>query len=487
MWKAMENPTAISGIRDNHRRGAVADFLKAKIHSGSRLSVVSAYFTIYAYDSLRANLDQIEHLDFLFGEPRFIAALDPDKTEKKAFILDGNGLHLANRLQQKRVARDCAEWIRQKVDIRSVRHAQFLHGKMYHIANGSVEEAILGSSNFTVRGLGLGAGSNNIELNLEVDSNRDRRDLKVWFDELWNDPALVEDVKAEVLQYLGQLYQNHAPEFIYFKTLFHIFENFLADQEKGGLLDRDIKIVDTGIWQALFEFQRDGVKGAINKILKHNGCVLADSVGLGKTFEALAVIKYFELKNERVLVLCPKKLGQNWLIYRNNDALNPFIKDRFRFDVLSHTDLSREGGTANGINLDTFNWGNFDLVVIDESHNFRNNTPGKRDDEGNIIRKSRYQRLMDDIIKTGVQTKVLLLSATPVNNDLRDLRKPSAVLRTQLATGLINSSGNQKAPGSHLGSRRLLRGFPDLAHLLAEAMGLDALLDGRHITILLPT
>src|SRR5208282_2599600 len=249
---------------------------------------------------------------------------------------------------QKRVARECAAWIRDKVAIRSVRHAQLLHGKMYHIANAGVEEAILGSSNFTVRGLGLGAGRNNIELNLEVDSSRDRLDLKQWFGELWRSDgtngteALVEDVKQDVLRYLDQLYQNHAPEFIYFKTLFHVFENFLADQEKGGLLDQNIKILDTGIWQALFEFQKDGVKGAINKILKHNGCILADSVGLGKTFEALAVIKYFELRNERVLVLCPKKLSENWLVYRNNDALNPFIKDRFRFDVLSHTDLSRE-------------------------------------------------------------------------------------------------------------------------------------------------
>ena len=418
----MPNPLNNSGIRDNHRRGVVADFLKAKIYSGSRLSVVSAYFTIYAYDALRGHLDQIEHLDFLFGEPRFIASLDPDKTEKKAFILDGNGLQLANRLEQKRVARECADWIRRKVEIKSIRHAQLLHGKMYHIANAGVEEAILGSSNFTVRGLGLGAGNNNIELNLEVDSNRDRRDLKVWFDELWNDPTLVEDVKAEVLQYLDQLYQNHAPEFIYFKTLFHVFENFLADQEKGGLLDQNIKIVDTEIWKACFEFQRDGVKGAINKILKHNGCILADSVGLGKTFEALAVIKYFELKNERVLVLCPKKLRENWTVYRHNDALNPFIKDRFRYDVLSHTDLSRDSGKSGDLDLATFNWGNFDLVVIDESHNFRNNTPGKRDEDRNLIRKSRYQRLMDDIIISGVKTKVLLLSATPVNNDLRDLR-----------------------------------------------------------------
>ena len=422
--QAMPNPTTNSGIRDNHKRGVVADFLKAKIHSGSRLSVVSAYFTIYAYDALREHLDRIDHLDFLFGEPRFISSLDPDKTDKKTFKIEDEGLQLANRLEQKRVARDCAEWMRQKVDIRSIRHAQLLHGKMYHIANAGVEEAILGSSNFTVRGLGLGAGNNNIELNLEVDSNRDRRDLKVWFDELWNDSALVEDVKAEVLQYLGQLYQNHAPEFIYYKTLFHVFENFLADQEKGGLLDQNIKIVDTEIWKACFEFQRDGVKGAINKILKHNGCILADSVGLGKTFEALAVIKYFELKNERVLVLCPKKLRENWTVYQaqNNSLLNPFIKDRFAYSVLSHTDLSREDGLSGDINLETFNWGNFDLVVIDESHNFRNNTPGKRDEEGVLIRKSRYQRLMDDIVKSGVKTKVLLLSATPVNNDLRDLR-----------------------------------------------------------------
>ena len=316
MSKVMPTEPTNSGIKDNRQRGLIADFLKARIQSGSRLSVVSAYFTIYAYDALRAHLDQIDRLDFLFGEPRFIASLDPDKIDKKSFKIEDEGLQLANRLTQKRVARDCAEWIRQKVNIRAIRQAQLLHGKMYHIANAGVEEAILGSSNFTVRGLGLSEGNNNIELNLEVNDNRDRRDLKVWFDELWNDPALVEDVKAEVLQYLAQLYENHAPEFICYKTLFHIFENFLADQEKGGLLDQNIRIVDTDIWKALYEFQRDGVKGAINKILKHNGCILADSVGLGKTFEALAVIKYFELKNDKVLVLCPNKLKANWTVYQ---------------------------------------------------------------------------------------------------------------------------------------------------------------------------
>jgi len=417
-------PTTLntSGLRDNHTRGSVADFLRAKIQTDSKLSIVSAYFTIYAFDALKDELERIEHLNFLFGEPSFVNRLDPSKTEKKAFIIDAAGLELANKLQQKRVAKECADWIDRKVDIKTIKQSNLLHGKMYHIANGGVEDAILGSSNFTVRGLGLGSSGNNIELNLIVDGNRDRQELKHWFDEIWSNDDLVKDVKKEVLTYLRQLYENHTPEFIYYKTLYHIFEKFLGD---AGKTDADLgktSLFETDIWKALFEFQKDGVKGAINKILRHNGCIIADSVGLGKTYEALAVMKYFELKNERVLVLCPKKLRDNWTVYRSNSLLNPFVDDRFRYDVVSHTDLSRETGYSGDINLATLNWGNYDLIVIDESHNFRNNTPGKKDEEGNIISKSRYQRLMDDIIKTGIRTKVLLLSATPVNNNLKDLR-----------------------------------------------------------------
>jgi SNF2 family DNA or RNA helicase len=411
-----------TGIRDNDTRGSVASFLKEKIQDGSALSIVSAYFTIYAYDALKDSLDRIQHLDFLFGEPSFVNRLDPSKTEKKAFIMDAGGLELANKLQQKRVAKECAEWIKTKVDIKTIKQSNLLHGKMYHIATAGVQDAILGSSNFTVRGLGLAAENNNIELNLIVDGNRDRQDLKQWFDELWRNDGLVKDVKQEVLQYLKQLYENHPPEFIYYKTLFHIFERFLED---SGKTDADLgrtSLFETETWKALFEFQKDGVKGAINKILRYNGCIIADSVGLGKTFEALAVIKYFELKNERVLVLCPKKLRENWTVYAANSSLNPFLQDRYRYDVLSHTDLSRERGLSGLIDLETLNWGNYDLVVIDESHNFRNNAPGKRDETGEIVRKSRYQRLMDEIIKSGVRTKVLLISATPVNNDLKDLR-----------------------------------------------------------------
>jgi SNF2 family DNA or RNA helicase len=411
------------GIKDNHNRGRVADFLSSKITAGSHLSVVSAYFTIYAYEALQNELNAVGGLRFLFGEPRFIQSLDPEKTDKKAFKIEDEGLELANRLQQKEVAIRCAEWIQKKVEIRSIRETNLLHGKLYHIDDGRREHAIMGSSNFTRSGLGF-SSKPNIELNMVVDSDRDRDDLKAWFNELWNDKELVEDVKDKVLEYLEQLYVNHSPEFIYFKTLFHVFEKFLSGQDEQAQFFDNTAITDTEIWKALFEFQKDGVKAAIQKINTHNGCILADSVGLGKTYSALGVIKYFELRNSRVLVLCPKKLRENWTVYlaQNASGLNPFLKDKFSYTVLSHTDLSRSGGKAGDIDLSTIHWGNFDLVVIDESHNFRNNVKGKRDEEGNVIAKSRYERLMQDVIQSGVKTKVLLLSATPVNNDLKDMR-----------------------------------------------------------------
>ena len=430
------------GIKDNHSRGRVADFLTAKIAEGSHLAIVSAYFTIYAYDALNKELNGIKSLRFLFGEPRFLQSLDPEKTDKKTFKIEDEGLELANRLQQKDVACRCAEWIRSKVEIRSIRESNLLHGKLYHIDDGRREHALMGSSNFTRRGLGL-SNTPNIELNMVIDGDRDRAELKAWFDQIWADAALVEDVKPKVLEYLAQLYVDHAPEFVYFKTLFHVFEKFLSGQDEQAQFFENTAIADSGIWRALFDFQKDGVKGAIQKINNHNGCILADSVGLGKTYSALAVIKYFELRNHRVLVLCPKKLRENWTVYlgSNMTELNPFVRDKFSFMVLSHTDLSRESGKAGDVDLGTISWGNFDLVVIDESHNFRNNVKGRRDEDGNVIKKSRYERLMQDIIQAGVKTKVMLLSATPVNNDLKDLRNQLYLVSEGQDHALMPSTG----------------------------------------------
>ncbi|TAN42552.1 MAG: ATP-dependent helicase [Nitrospirae bacterium] len=412
-----------SSIRDNQQRGKVGDFLKDKIQADSKLSIVSAYFTIYAFEQMKEKLKGIDHLNFLFGEPRFVKSLDPNKTDTKSFKIEDEKLALSNRLQQKAVAKECAEWIQSKVEIKSIKQANLLHGKMYHVDNNGIEKALVGSSNFTVSGLGYG-NIPNIELNLEVVDDRDRADLKNWFYEIWNDAQLVEDVKSDVLTYLEQLYQENSPEFIYYKTLYHIFEKFLSEQESGGFIDDKTHLYDTKVWRMLFDFQKDGVRGAINKIQRHNGCIIADSVGLGKTFEALAIIKYFELFNDRVLVLCPKKLRDNWTIYQahNNSELNILLEDRFSYTVLSHTDLSRDKGRAGDIDLERINWGNYNLIVIDESHNFRNNTKGKKDEEGNTIRTTRYERLMNEIIRKGVKTKVLMLTATPVNNNLKDLR-----------------------------------------------------------------
>ena len=414
-----------SYIRDNRKRGTVADFLKNNISPDAEMSVVSAYFTIYAYKKLQEQLDGIKHLKFLFGEPNFIK-IDPSKSATKEFNITNDRLSMANTLEQGSVARECAAWIEAKVSIKSMVKPNFLHGKLYHIkkANG-VTEAIVGSSNFTVNGLGLGKKPN-IELNLILQTKSDVEDIENWFEEAWNEsPELVEDVKEQVLKYLSQLYTERSPEFIYYKTLFHLFEEYLNNERKGNLITQKTGFFETEIYNLLYSFQQDGVKAAINKIEKHGGCIIADSVGLGKTFEALAVIKYFELRNDKVLVICPKKLSENWTVYQShkNNAQSPFTKDRFSYSVIYHTDLNRKSGNslADGLDLSNFNWGAFDLVVIDESHNFRNNGKGKTDALGEKT-PSRYERLMEDIIQKGLKTKVLLLSATPVNNNLKDLR-----------------------------------------------------------------
>lgn len=288
-----------SSIRDNHRKGNVGDFLKQHITPDSKVSIVSAYFTIYAYYALHENLDAIENLRFLFGEPTFIRAMNPDALGLRQYKIEDDSLVIPpeKRLSQRSVARACQSWLREKAEIRSMVKPNFLHGKLYHVHQAcGIEKAIAGSSNFTTHGLGLN-GTKNIELNMVIDSDRDREDLLDWFDDLWNDDTgLVEDVKDEVLRYLDQLYADNSPEFIYLLTLYHVFSDYLDEAVKGRLLDERTGFYDSGIWNALYEFQKDGVKGSINKILKHNGCIIADSVGLGKTYEALAITNNFTSK-----------------------------------------------------------------------------------------------------------------------------------------------------------------------------------------------
>ena len=413
-----------SGIRDNLHCGTVHEFLEKEIQSGSVLSIVSAYFTIYAYEKMQPYLDNIEGLRFLFGDPDFVKRLDPKNSDTKAFDIIDEDLVLKEQLRQKPVAQACAKWIKEKVEIRSTCESKLIHGKMYHIDNDGVDKAIMGSSNFTVRGLGLSSKSvNNIELNLDVGSDRDRTDLKDWFNKLWDDDELVEDVKDKVLAKLKQIGRDHPPELIYYKTLYEYFRKEIEIRETREQNLEDIHLYDMEIWNKLYDFQKDGAKSVIARLLQHNGCILADSVGLGKTYTALAVIKFFELRNERVLVLCPNKLRENWALYPayNAQASNEFLDDKFSYTLLSHTDLSRYTGESGSVNLENFNWGSFDLIVIDESHNFRNDSKPRKDEDGNL-RHTRYSRLLEEVIKEGTKTKVLMLSATPVNTSLTDLR-----------------------------------------------------------------
>lgn len=432
-----------NAIIDNWNRN-LGDFLRQKLDSTTRLSIVSAYFTIYAYQDLREELDSIKDLRFLYGEPLGLKVIDPSKDEEKTFLLTSDGgIELKQTLSQKPLARACELWIRNKVEIRTIKKSNFLHGKLYHLERDvKSNEVVLGSSNFTRRGLGFGA-SPNIELNLEVCRESDRKPLLEWFNRLWSSNELTKDAKREVLDILNKLGRNYAPEFVYYKTLFHVLKEKLEDYQKHETIVNRGHLYDTEIWKRLYSFQKDGAVSAINRLLRHNGCIIADSVGLGKTWTALAVIKYFEILNEKVLVLCPKKLEQNWLRYVSwaGQINNPLAADRLNYTILAHTDLSRSKGKSGNINLSNFNWSAFDLIVIDESHNFRNEGRDKKDEVGELVSRSRYNRLLEDVLKQGSKTKVLMLSATPVNTSLRDLRNQVYLLTEKREDAFYDSLG----------------------------------------------
>ena len=400
---------AYQHILDNRTR-TVADYLQKNLRGGDTFRLVSAYFSIYGYALLEDALNNVNEVRFLFGDPTSVEDVDPGTAEPKSFDVTEKGLIPNYALQQKFLAERCAEWVgRDTVSIRSIAQANFLHGKVY-LTSPSVR-SVVGSSNFTQRGLGASSRAN-IEINLASDDPEIYAELREWFDCIWSDAKLTTDAKQQVLDALGRIAREHAPERIYYKTLYELFradiEARLAQEGRIG----DVSLGDTAIWNTLYQFQKDGALSVITRLQRHNGCILADSVGLGKTYTALAVIKHFELRNERVLVLCPRKLRGNWSLYQAHAGHtgNPFIDDRFAYSLLSHTDLSRESGDAGGIDLANFNWQNYDLVVIDESHNFRNHE-GKR-----------FERLLEEVIGKGVKTKVLMLSATPVNTSLIDLR-----------------------------------------------------------------
>lgn len=412
-------------ILDNIERNVKND-LKKTIKKDSKISVAAACFSIYAYQELKSELSKVDEVNFIFTSPTFIKEGE-SKKQKEFYIprisreksLYGTEFEvkLKNELTQKSIAKECAEWIRQKVTFKSNNTNENMMGFM------NVDESTYMPFNeFTTVDLGCERGNNVYNYVQKTESFENAGQFLKLFDTIWKDKNKLTDVTEEVIAGIEEAYRENAPEYLYFFTLYNIFSEFLEDISEDDLPNDATGFKESKIWNTLYNFQQDAALGIINKLEKYNGCILADSVGLGKTFTALAVIKYYENRNKSVLVLCPKKLSENWNTYKGNYVNNPIAEDRLRYDVLYHTDLSRDHGKSNGIELDRLNWGNYDLVVIDESHNFRNGGEISRDGKEN-----RYLKLMNKVIRSGVKTKVLMLSATPVNNRFIDLKNQLAL------------------------------------------------------------
>ncbi|MAT94542.1 MAG: helicase [Halioglobus sp.] len=410
----------------------LGDDLKASIRPQTKLKIAASCFSIYAFESLKKELENIDSIQFIFTAPTFVpeGATDRFKKERREFFIPKTQrerslygsefeIQLRNKLTQKAIARECAAWIRKKATFHSNKTKAPMQ-QFICMENGSEQIAYMPVNGFTAVDLGLQKGDAVSNIVNRFDGAPYTNTYLDLFNQIWADPDKLEDVTEAICSHIESVYQENSPEKIYFLILYNIFSEFLEEVDEDVLPNDRTGYLESEVWKKLFNFQRDAATGIINKLETYNGCILADSVGLGKTFTALAVIKYYELRNRAVLVLCPKKLADNWLNYNTNLKTNLFAKDRFNYDVLCHTDLSRTSGDSFGIPLNRVNWGNYDLVVIDESHNFRNNDIYKD-------KETRYQKLMNQVIREGVKTKVLMLSATPVNNRFNDLRNQLAL------------------------------------------------------------
>lgn len=407
----------------------VRDDMTTTIAKGSKVSVAAACFSMYAYKELKKQLEGVGEFRFIFTSPTFTT--EKASKEKREFYIPRLNresslygtefeIKLRNEMTQKSIAKECADWIRRKAVFKSNITGENMQGFMT-VESSTEQVAYMPMTGFTTVDIGCERGNNSYNMTNRMEAPFSTQYMQL-FEKIWNDRSKMQDVTDVVIENISSAYNENSPEFIYFMTLYHVFSEFLADISEDVLPNESTGFKESKIWNLLYDFQKDAVLAIINKLEKYNGCILADSVGLGKTFTALAVVKYYENRNKSVLVLCPKKLAENWNTYKGNYMNNPIALDRLRYDVLFHTDLSRTGGTSNGIELDRLNWGNYDLVVIDESHNFRNGVGT----HANTTEK-RYVKLMEKVIRTGVKTKVLMLSATPVNNRFVDLRNQLAI------------------------------------------------------------
>lgn len=459
--------------------------LKQHLKHGSKLQVAASCFSMYAFVTLKNELSKIDSLEFIFTEPTFTpeSATDKFKKEHREFHIPKNHrerslygsdfeIQLKNELTQKAVAKECAEWIRSKVTFKSNTSNSSMQQFMTTQDKAQQDTVFAPISGFTAVDLGYQKGNAVSSLSHKFDQAPFTQQYISLFEQMWNDDEKLADVTEQVIQHIDSVYEENSPEKIYFVILYNIFHEFLEEMNEDVLANDRTGYQETVIWNTLFNYQKDAATGIINKLEMYNGCILADSVGLGKTFTALAVMKYYELRNKSVLLLCPKKLADNWLTYNRNVTTNILVKDRFNYDVLCHTDLSRTRGESFGMPLNQINWGNYDLVVIDESHNFRNDNAVKD-------RETRYQKLMNKVIRSGVKTKVLMLSATPVNNRFSDLRNQLALAYEGHSENLTKNLKTTRSVEDIF--KRAQKAFNDWSDLEPEERTPKAILDSLDI------
>lgn len=454
----------------------VRDDMASTIGKGSKVSIAAACFSMYAYKELRKQLEQVDECRFIFTSPTFVT--EKSEKQKREFYIPRLNresslygtefeIKLRNEMTQKAIAKECADWIRRKATFKSNTTNEIMGGFMT-VTGPTSNVAYMPISGFTTVDIGCDRGNNSYNMTNRFETPFSAQYIQL-FESLWNDKKKLQDVTDVVIENITTAYNENSPEFIYYMTLYHVFSEFLDDISEDELPNEATGFKQSKIWNMLYDFQRDAVLAIINKLERYNGCILADSVGLGKTYTALAVVKYYESRNKSVLVLCPKKLSENWNTYKDNYVNNPIAADRLNYDVLFHTDLSRLHGISNGLDLDRLNWGNYDLVVIDESHNFRNGAGT----HANTV-ENRYVKLMDKVIRTGVKTKVLMLSATPVNNKFTDLKNQLAIAYEGDST-LINDKLDTSKTVDEI-FRQAQKAFNGWSKLDAQSKTTDALL-----------
>ncbi len=443
--------------------------LSGRINVGDKLSILTGLFSIFAFKELSEHLGNLESSKIIFTQFKGFNASDLDNISPFGNLTGTKfETRFRNQLNQHKIAKEFASWVESKASIKLVNQQGMLSNTLIHL-DGDNTCSYTGA-NFTGAGLGI-SQSESLDMITGSSEPEETSQMLQWFNSIWGNQHQLKDAKDLLLEQLDKLYRDNQPEFLYFLTLCHLFKDFVEDLDNERIIRSKTGFKETNVWNKLYNFQKDGVLGAIEKLEKFNGCIIADSVGLGKTFEALAVIKYYELRNDRVLVICPKKLRENWTVYTINDKRNLLAEDRFNYDVLNHTDLSRTKGYSGEINLETINWSNYDLVVIDESHNFRNK-PNKSEDKG----LSRYERLMQQVIKAGVKTKILLLSATPVNNRMNDLKNQIAFITEANDFALVDEGINNIEHTLKVAQTR----FNNWNKLPADERKVEALIDSMN-------